>query len=82
MIANNAVTYCVIDINYIKKQLSKGILTLHNDKQIHDLVRTALYFETMQNALSLQSFFWNEEIPHKCTANIIGLISPHLSCCI
>lgn len=42
MIANNAVTYCVIDINYIKKQLSKGILTLHNNKQTHDLVRTGL----------------------------------------
>lgn len=42
MIANNAVTYCVIDINYIKKQLSKSILTLHNNKQTHDLIRTGL----------------------------------------
>lgn len=33
MVANRAVIYHVIDINYIKKQLSKGILFSHCNKQ-------------------------------------------------
>lgn len=42
IVANRAVIYCVIDINYIKKQLSKGILISHCYKQTYYLVRTGL----------------------------------------
>lgn len=42
MVANTAVIYTVIDINYMKKQLSKCIPITHCNKQINYLVRTGL----------------------------------------